>query len=104
MIDTLVLILHQHMFQVIDPELFRPSARWALDKDYSRQNHLILSKQNPTKNELANGIYKPRLTLSYRPNAHKQQEIMLKIDVSLPKLLFGNNFDELKYKDFSFSS
>jgi len=25
---------------------------------------------------------------------------LLKIELSLPKLLFGNNFDELQYKDF----
>ena len=27
--------------------------------------------------------------------------IVLKIELSLPKLFFGNNFDELQYKDFS---
>lgn len=47
------------------------------------------------------GIYKPRLTLSHRISHRNVREITLKIELSLPKLLFGNNFDELQLKDFS---
>ncbi len=58
--------------------------------------HGMHAKQNPTKKELAAGIYKPRLTLFYS-FPHKQ--VMLKIELSLPKLFYGNNFQELKGKD-----
>lgn len=46
------------------------------------------------------GIYKPRLTLSQRINAAGKRDTMLKVELSLPKLLFGNNFEELRLKDF----
>lgn len=38
------------------------------------------SKQNPTKKELRSGIYKPRLTIGHRINAHGSQ-VMLKIEL-----------------------
>ena len=56
--------------------------------------------QNPTPNELKQGIYKPRLTITKRINKLHNFEIMMKIEFSIPKLLFGNNFDELEDSDF----
>jgi len=99
MIDTIVLTLNPDMYQIIEPDRFVPSARWILygDKTIS---HGIRSKQNPTKKELLQGIYKPRLTLSLRVSPLGHTEAMLKIELSLPKLVFGNNFEELRYKDF----
>jgi hypothetical protein len=87
------------MYRITEPDKFRPSARWI-------ENPLMISsdirsKQNTTKKELSRGIYKPCLTLSncIGPSGHR--DIMLKVELSLPKLLFGNNFQELRYKDFS---
>jgi len=85
------------MYQITTPDKFTPSARWVLNKTYS---HGIQSKQNPTKKELIQGIYKPRLTLSQQVSPLGHTEAMLKIELSLPKLVFGNNFEELHYKDF----
>ncbi len=97
MIDTIVLILHKDTYQLTNPEMFTPSAHWImLNKPIAG----IISKQNPTKKELKAGIYKPHLTISHRLNAALVYEPMLKIELSLPKLLFGNNFNELQYKDF----
>ena len=56
--------------------------------------------QNPTKEDERYGIYKPRLTLIRRWDGTKGI-ITLKIEFSIPKLLFGNNFDELSDNDFS---
>ena len=56
--------------------------------------------QNPTPNELKQGIYKPRLTVTKRINKLHNFEIIMKIEFSIPKLLFGNNFDELEDSDF----
>jgi hypothetical protein len=55
--------------------------------------------QNPTKKELKNGFYRPRLTLikAVRKGGYP---IELKIELSLPKLFFGNNFDELEDVNF----
>ena len=106
MIDTIVLLLTQDSFEITQPDLFTPSARWILnDKTYALRG--ISSKQNPTKKELAQGIYKPRLTLlsfdRLRMSGHKSistPKALLKIELSLPKLLFDNNFEELTQKQF----
>jgi|ERR1700733_2380499 len=71
------------------------SARW-ITNSAARAVYGMQSKQNPTKKELLAGIYKPRLTLFYHA---QQKQIMLKVELSLPKLFFGNNFQELKQKD-----
>lgn len=97
MIDTIVLTLSNNMYELTHPDKFIPSARWVVLKQSA---YGIQSKQNPTKKELVRGIYKPRLTISNRLNALRIYEPMLKIELSLPKLLFGNNFNELQYKDF----
>lgn len=97
MIDTVIIILSKGVFQITNPEAFKPSAKWASD---SRTVAGIRSKQNPTKKELLEGIYKPRLTLTNRAKSKEGSELILKIELSLPKLLFGNNFTELTRKDF----
>lgn len=97
MIDTIVLTLNKDLFEIRYPDLFTPSAQMVL----FAHDRGITAKQNPTKKELLHGIYKPRLTLSHRINAQGKREITLKIEVSLPKLMFGNNFDELQEQDFA---
>lgn len=99
MLDTIVLTLSRSMYVITDPDKFEPSARWAMTADYGGRGY-ITCRQNPTKTELRNGIYKPRLTLTRRRNHAGQMDVMLKIELSLPKQLFGNNFDELSEKDF----
>jgi len=95
MIDTVILFLTQDAFKILNPDAFTPSARWITN--YSpRAVYGMQSKQNPTKKELLAGIYKPRLTLFYNM---REKQVMLKIELSLPKLSFGNNFQELKQKD-----
>lgn len=100
MIDTIVLTLTKPAYTITDPDKFKPSVRWFLEESLPHQHPQ--SKQNPTKRELLLGIYKPRLTLSSRANhllfGHGP---VLRIELSLPKLLFGNNFSELQAKDFA---
>lgn len=98
MVDTLVLLLSPSTYHIDNPDAFTPSAQWALTNTIIPG---ILSKQHPTKRELHAGIYKPHLILTYRANIIGRLETILKIELSLPKLLFGNNFDELQYKDFA---
>lgn len=105
MIDTVVLLLPQHAYQITEPDKFVPSARWITGISSSAV-HGIQSRQNLAKKELLAGIYKPRLTLfpSANPSSRKatpgmHTPIVLKIELSLPKLFFGNNFQELKQKD-----
>jgi len=102
MLDTIVLTLSKGMFVINEPDRFEPSARLILDENSSLGGRgYIPAKQNPTSRELKNGYYKPRLTLTNRYNHTGRREASLKIELSLPKLLFGNNFDELELKDFA---
>lgn len=104
MIDTIVLTLKTGMYTIFEPDNFSPSTRGLTDSTAGyyrlggRSN--ITCKQNPTPNELKKGIYKPRLTLTKRINRNGNFEIPLKIEFSAPKLLYGNNFDELTDADF----
>ncbi|MEQ9618426.1 MAG: hypothetical protein RIG61_04555 [Deltaproteobacteria bacterium] len=54
--------------------------------------------QNPTKLELQEGTYKPQLTLRKRWQT-PEPLVVLYIQFSAPKILFGNNFDELVDSD-----
>ena len=103
MIDTIVLTLSSDQFQITHPEKFSPHASL----------RGVVSKQNPIYKERVRASYKPRLTLSpsvfakqssprlCRPGASPdRQEQRLRIELSLPKLMYGNNLEELQYKDF----
>ena len=104
MIDTIVLLFRSHMFTILDHSRFSPSTHGLYDKinPYHLGGRLNMKcQQNPTKTELKNGIYKPRLTVTGRINKFSQFEITLKVELSVPKLLFGNNFDEIEETDFA---
>ena len=93
MLDTIKLLLSKDMFWVTDKTYFQKETQNAL------RGYFTLV-QNPTKTELINGVYKPRLTMTKRFNTTGRQEATLSIEFSVPKLLFGNNFDELTDNDF----
>lgn len=100
MLDTIALTLDRHQFEIRDPGRFSPSARGLLAPPYyplgARGNFFCV--QNPTKGDLAAGRYTPRLTLAKR----KQRAgfaLTLRAEFSAPKLVFGNNFDELTSRD-----
>jgi len=95
------LTLDRRQFEVLQPERFSPSARGLLVPPYyplgARGNFACV--QNPTQVELQAGRYLPRLTLGKRkiPSGFA---LTLRIEFSAPKLVFGNNFDELESHDF----
>ncbi|MCD6225464.1 hypothetical protein J7J95_00050 [bacterium] len=101
MIDTVVLTLNQDMFTIIDHQKFSPSTEGLYRGEFyrlgSRAN--IVCKQNPTTTELKNGIYKPRLSVTKRISNNRFQ-VTLKIEFSIPKLIFNNNFDEVVDDNF----
>jgi hypothetical protein len=98
MIDTIVLTLNSAQYRITNPEQFSPSAHWVMMPG-AWANRLI-SKQNPSYKERAREIYKLRLSLSARLGPNNTQDVFLRIELSLPKLFFGNNVQELQYKDF----
>lgn len=103
MIDTTALNLKSEMFKIFDYDKFSPSASGIYNSTYrlgGRGNMKCV--QNNTPRELKSGIYKPNLTLTKRliNNKSGEFEIKLRIQFSIPKLLFGNNFDELTGQEF----
>ncbi|MFC1870690.1 hypothetical protein ACFLXW_00310 [Candidatus Dependentiae bacterium] len=98
MIDTIILTLNSNMYRLTHPEKFSPCAQWALEPGAWRPKRQ--SKQNPTPKQYAKGIYLPRLTLTARSTPCNKRDVLLRIELSLPKLFFGNNIQELQYKDF----
>lgn len=102
MIDTVVLTLGQDKFSIFKHNRFNPSTEGLYKHRYrlgSRGNLCCI--QRPTASELRKGNYKPRLSVTQRINRYSYPEITLKIEFSAPKLLFGNNFDELQDSDFN---
>src|SRR6266851_1778189 len=101
MLDTIVLTLDEQQFEICEPERFTPSAEGLLVPPYYRlgaRGH-ITCFQNPTRTDLDAGRYLPRLTLSKR-KAPAGFAVTLRAEFSAPKLVFGNNFDELGSRDF----
>jgi hypothetical protein len=101
MLDTIVLTLDQQQFEVRDPDRFSPSAEGLLVPPYYRlgaRGHFACF-QNPTRAALDAGRYLPRLTLSKR-KSQAGFAVTLRVEFSAPKLVFNNNFDELRSRDF----
>lgn len=101
MIDTIVLTIPKDKYTVLDHDKFSPSTKGLFESPYyrlgSRSN--FNCKQNPTKTELLRGIYKPRLTVTKRIRKG-YFDIPLRIEFSIPKIVYGNNFDEIQENDF----
>lgn len=96
MIDTIVLYAKSNQFRILEPEKFK-----ILGGGQKEGNHgYVVYIQNHTKDELRRGIYKPRLSLTKRYVGKEGIQDLLKIEMSLPKLLFGNNFQEVEDSDY----
>lgn len=59
---------------------------------------MVKAVYNPSKAEKRAG-YKPRLTLIKKPFTERAHAIILRIEFSAPKILYGNNFVELRGHD-----
>lgn len=93
MLDTMKLSLDNTMYALID------ESRFEKHKDSIGRGYFTLV-QNPTASELRRGIYKPKLTLAHRFNHEGKPAKILTVEFSVPKLVFGNNFDELTGNEF----
>ena len=91
MSDTLILQIPMDYSAIIDHSQFKPSTERILNNPEG----FFKYTNNPTAEDRKKGIYKPKLTVIKRGGV-----IYLKIEFSAPKLLFGNNLDEVEGKDF----
>lgn len=94
MLDTVILTIPRGAYK-LKSEMFVPNAEIL----HGRGCNLVKCVSNPSAQDKKNGIYRPRLTLIKRMTKNGI-EIPLKIEFSVPKMLFGNNIDELEEKDF----
>ena len=90
MLDTVILQIPIGYSAITDPDQFSPSAR-IIERSQGFSRYV----NNPTKKDKEKWGYMPRLTILKRGN-----RIYLKIEFSAPKLLFGNNLDELEENNF----
>ncbi len=95
MIDTIVLTVPWQDYEILDHMCFVPPTHRVHEAGNMQTKHV----NNAMPSERKEGIYKPRLTIRRRFNAGTAT-IPLKIEFSVPKLLFGNNVDELSEDDF----
>lgn len=102
MIDTIVLTLQADQFRVSKPEKFKPNAKTilGLGNNPTRSESHLKAVCNPSKVDTCQGLYMPRMTLNGRIDSAGRYSITLRVECSLPKLIYGNNFDELITADF----
>lgn len=91
MLDTIILQLEPGKFYISD------YSKFGTTKELMFNCRLPFSRwvNNPTAFDKTNKIYKPRLTAIKRGRRY-----VLKIEFSAPKLIFGNNVEELEDTDF----
>jgi hypothetical protein len=100
MIDTVILLIPEKDFKISNYDAFNPSARNLFEPPfYKLSKGYVSCINNPSKKEIKAGNYKPRLTLNKRI-LKGGFSIALKIEFSAPKMIFGNNFNELEESDF----
>lgn len=97
MIDTVILNIPS--FTILEPDKFTPSLKNIETHRFGGRPYLTYV-QNPTKSELKQGNYKPRLTVTKRAT-DSGYLTSLKVEFSAPKMIFGNNFDEVSEANFS---
>jgi len=94
MLDTVILTIPRGSFK-LRPEAFTPNANILKMSG----NYLVKCVNNPTASDKRNGTYRPRMTLMKRMTKNGD-EIPLKIEFSVAKMLYGNNVDEVQESDF----
>jgi hypothetical protein len=94
MIDTVCLLIPKEKLIVLDMSSYGVPS-WDLHSKTDQYDKFV---KNPSKRDKDSGLYFPRLT-GYKRKGFRQ-ESNVRIEFSVPKLLYLNNLDELNDKDF----
>ena len=92
MIDTIKLV------KVLSAPLPVGQVKWQSFK--TAANGITTGVLNPTTEDRRNGKYRPNITYYERPMSGGGMRYEVGLEVSLPKLHFGNNFEELTETDY----
>ena len=95
MIDTVCLLIPKSRLTFLDLSAYGVPT-WNLHSKTDQYDKFV---KNPSKRDLDSGLYFPRLT-GYRRNKNYGQDENVRIEFSVPKLLYLNNLDEVEDKDF----
>ena len=91
MIDTVILSVPRNKVSV-------PNNDWDL---HAQTPVYKVYVKNPSNKDKESGLYFPCLTGYHRKSGKNEWAAMLKIEFSVPKLIYNNNLDELDDKQFS---
>lgn len=72
-----------------------------LQHSFDADTGLVKAVANPSSAYKKRGVYQPRLTYTERPTRLYTKTYELAIELSLPKLMYGNNFSELADANFT---
>lgn len=99
MVDTVTLKISKEHFDITEAAQLSFSQPIApiLDEKI-RPGYLMSAYYKPNQELKMSGIYLPKFSL-YKAVRNNGYEIFAKVEFSAPKLLFGNNFDELTDSD-----
>jgi hypothetical protein len=95
MIDTICLLVPKDKMTIVELSS-RGVPSWSMQSNTEQYQKFV---KNPSKKDLDSGLYFPRLTGYNRKSF--AQEANVRIEFSVPKLIFLNNLDELQDTDFS---
>lgn len=96
MIDTICLLIPKHRITYLNLENRGVPRKWNLQSSTDQYEKFI---KNPSNEDKDMGLYLPRLT-GYKRKSFRQDD-NIRIEFSVPKLLYLNNLDEVEDKDFS---
>lgn len=99
MIDTVVITLHETQFKIFEScyGSFSPDVRNFFHPpfvNFGAGKHAKATR-NPLKYEISKRGYLPRLTLWKGVHGPGVVDCLLHVEFSVPKLVYGNNFDEI---------
>ena len=94
MIDTVCLLIPKDKLTILELS-HQGVPSWSLHSKTEQYDKFV---KNPSKRDLDSGLYFPRLT-GYKRKSFAQ-DANVRIEFSVPKLLYLNNLDELSDKDF----
>jgi len=94
MIDTVCLLIPKDKLTILDLSSYGVP-KWNLHSKTEQYDKFV---KNPSKKDKDSGLYFPRLTGYKRKEYGKDENV--RIEFSVPKLIYLNNLDEVEDKDF----
>lgn len=96
MIDTVIIKIPRDEVKFTNMNNY--GIKWNLQSSTPSYEKFV---RNPSSYDISGGAYFPRLTGYRRKDKNSEWESSIRIEFSVPKLIYGNNLDEIDIKDYS---